>query len=428
MKKLLFLLLLIPAILTAQRVDYYPKRDSTWKVIRDVGFAVILPDNFYLGQKWKLEMAIHGIGERSAGTIDNLKNLVLGFDYNNDGFREGAALVTDDMKRAVNLYGIVLVVPTYESTQFFEPALVNYVYDFVQANYPVVPKMLLTGFSYGGGAVTKYITSSTANAARVAYAVPCAPVNSIVTASIPNSLKLPVHFFVNDNDNNGATNLSVTKAMVNSLNMAGGPSIPAIYTAFRKDGHGGNVEAWSLTPPKAPGGQGFIDGAENVYQVYTDILANGPRQMKAGSVIITPPPIIQPPVTTTKAIVSFTMTGNVVKLDGSKSTGYTTGLDGVWELASAPAGLYGWDVFLRGSSYIVADATLPKPGTYSFRFKLKGDPEVKTVDINYGKVPVGVEATGKLTFSDGTTQSVTVIYSNGQWIVKTDAGVIIQPN
>lgn len=426
MKKLLLILLLIPSLLTAQRVDYYPKRDSTWKVIRDVAVAMVLPDNYPGGAtKWKFAMVIHGIGERSAGTIENLKNLVLGFDYNNDGFREGSALVTDDMKRAVNLYGIILVIPTYESTQFFEPALINNVYDFVQANYSVVPKMLLTGFSYGGGAVTKYITSSTANAARVAYAVPCAPVSSIVTASIPGAAKIPVHFFVNDNDNNGSTNLNVTKNMVNALN-ASNPAIPAIYTAFRKDGHGGNVEAWSLTPPKAPGGQGFIDGAENVYQVYADILANGPRQMKAGSAIVIPPP--PPPVTTTKAIVSFTMTGNVVKLDGSKSTGYTTGLDGVWELASAPAGLYGWDVFLRGSSYIVAEATLPKPGTYSFRFKLKGDPEIKTVSIDYGKVPVGVEATGKLTFSDGTTQSVTVIYSNGQWIVKTDAGVIIQPN
>lgn len=425
MKKLLLFLLLIPALLSAQRVDYYPKRDSTWKVIREVGLLVIPPDNYSTAKKWPFKLVIHGIGERSAGTIENLKNLALGFDYNNDGFREGSALVTDDMKRAANLYGIVLIVPTYESTQFFEPALVNNVYDFVQANYSLVPKMLLSGFSYGGGAVTKYITSSTANASRVAYAVPCAPVNSMITASIPGTLKLPVHFFVNDNDNNGATNLSVTKAMVNSLN-ASNPTIPAIYTAFRKDGHGGNVEAWSLTPPKAPGGQGFIDAAENIYQVYTDILANGPRQMKSGTVINPTPTPIPSPVTA-KAIVSFTMIGNIVKLDGSKSTGYVTGLDGIWELDTRPAGLYSWDVFLRGSSYIVADATLTKPGSYSFRFKLKGDPEVKTITVDYGKVPVGVEATGLLTFSDGTTQKVTVIYSNGQWIVKTDTGAIIQP-
>jgi hypothetical protein len=284
--------------------------------------------------------------------------------------------------------------------------------------------MFLTGFSYGGGAVTKYITSSTANAARVAYAVPCAPVNSIVTASIPGQFKIPVHFFVNDNDNNGSTNLNVTKNMVNALN-ASNPAIPAIYTAFRKDGHGGNVEAWSLTPPKAPGGQGFIDAAENVYQVYIDILANGPRQMKSGSAVIVQPP---PPTTiTTKAIVSFTLNGNIVRLDGSKSTGYTTGLDGVWELASAPTGLYSWDVFLKGSSYIVADATLTKPGAYSFRFKLKGDPEVKTVDINYGKTFVAFDsATDLITYSDGTTQKGTAFYSNGKWVVKTDTGTIIQ--
>jgi dienelactone hydrolase len=421
MKKLLLFLLLIPVLLSAQRVDYYPKRDSTWKVVRTVGFAVLLPDNYNTSKKWPFKIAIHGIGERSAGTMDNLKNLVLGFDYNNDGFREGSGLVTEDMRKAVNIYGVVLVVPTYESTEFFEPALINYVYDFIQANYSVVPKMLLTGFSYGGGATIKYITSTLANAARVAYAIPCAPTRNIVDASVLKSEGVPVHIFVNDNDNNSSTNLSVTKGIVSTLNIGN----LVIYTAFRKDGHGGNVEAWSLTPPKAPGGQGFIDAAENVYQVYLDILANGPRQMKSGSAVIVQPP---PPTTiTTKAIVSFTLTGNIVRLDGSKSTGYTTGLDGVWELASAPAGLYSWDVFLKGSSYIVADATLTKPGAYSFRFKLKGDPEVKTVDINFGKTFVAFDsATDLITYSDGTTQRGAAYYSNGKWVVKTDAGVIIQ--
>lgn len=421
MRKLLILLLL-PALLNAQRVEFYPKRDSTWKVIRDVAFEVITPDNYGTGKKWPVVFAIHGVGERSSGTIDNLKNLFLGFDYNNDGFREGPAFVTDDMKKAVNLYGIVLVVPTYETTQFFEPAMVNQVYDFVKANYSVVDKMLITGFSYGGGATIKYVSSSTANAARVAYAVPCAATNHMVDASIPGKAGVPVHAFSNDNDN--IVNVSNTKTFINAINGTN-PALKALMTIFRRDGHGSNVEAWALTPPKAPGGQGFTDAAENIYQVYLDILANGPRQMKAGTVV-TPPPVYVPPTTTSKAIVTYTMNGNVVKLDGSQSTGYTTGLDGVWDLAAAPSGLYSWDVFLKGSGYIVADATLTKPGTYSFRFKLKGDPEIKTVDINYGKTPVGYDSsTGLLTYSDGSTIKATAVYSSGKWTVKTATGEVV---
>lgn len=424
MKKILLFLLLIPALLSAQRVDYYPKRDSTYKVIRDVGFNVVLPDNYGTSKKWSMEMVIHGVGEWSGGTKIELMNLIYGYDYNNDGFREGPPFVTDDMKRAVNMYGIVLVVPTYEVNTFFEPALINSIYDFVQAKYSLVPKMFLTGFSYGGGAVAKYITSSIANASRVAYAVPCAATKHLgADVSAPGKVGLPVHAFSNDKDDR--VNVSNTVGIIDEINKSN-PALKAIMTIFRRDGHGGNVEAWSLTPPKAPAGSGFTDAAENIYQVYLDILANGPRQMKSGTVI-TPVPTPVPTPITAKAIVSFTMVGNIVKLDGSKSTGYTTGLDGVWELASAPAGLYGWDVFLRGSSYIVADATLTKSGSYSFRFKLKGDPEVKTITVDYGKVPVGIEATGRLTFSDGSVQNVTVIFSNGQWVVKTDTGTIIQP-
>lgn len=415
MHKLLFLLLYIPALLSAQKVDYYAKRDSTWKVVRDVAVEVVTPDNYGTHKKWPVVFAIHGVGERSSGTIDNLKNLYLGFDYNNDGFREGPAFVTDDMKKAVNLYGIVLVVPTYETTQFFEPTMVNSVYDFVKSKYSVVDKMLITGFSYGGGATIKYVSSSTANAARVAYAVPCAATNSLADATIPGKASVPVHAFSNDNDN--VVNVSNTKTFINAIN-ATNPALKALMTIFRRDGHGSNVEAWSLTPPKAPGGTGFTDAAENIYQVYLDILANGPRQMKAGAVI-NPTPTDPPPTTTKTAIVSYTQAGNVIILDGSKSTGYTSGLEGTWSLISAPAGVSSWDVFPKGSNYITAGAILPKIGTYSFQFKL--DTEIKTVSITYGKAPVKYDpVTGLLTYSDGSTEKVTVA------AVKTSTGEVIQ--
>lgn len=398
------------------KVEYYPKRDDKWNVIRQVAYMVFTPDNYPGTKKWPWEMAVHGVGEWSAGTIENLKNLADGFDYDGDGQRDdGPPFAIADMKKAVDQYGIVLVVPTYESNTFFEPAQVNYVYDQVKAKYSVVDKMLLTGFSYGGGATMKYISSSAANAARVAYAVPCAATNSMTDASVVTKAGLPVHFFSNDNDDR--VNVSNTKTMYNAL-IAASPTIKPLMTIFRRDGHGSNIEAWSLAPPKAPGGSGFTDAAENIYQAYIDIMANGPRQMKSGTVI-SPTPTDPPPTTTKQAIVSYTQAGNVVVLDGQKSTGWTSGLEGSWSLASAPAGVASWDVFPKGSNYIVAGAVLPKTGQYSFLFKL--GTETKTVDLTYGKAPVKFDpVTGMLTYSDGSTEKVTVT------AVKTASGEVIQ--
>jgi hypothetical protein len=422
MKKLFLLLFLIPALLFGQKVEYFPKRDANWNIIRNTAFFVASPDN-NTPKPWKLMIAVHGVGERGAGTLDNLMNLWLGFDYNSDGVREGSAFVTDDMKRAINQYGILLLVPTYESNEFFEPAKVNFLYEYAKANYEVVDKMLLTGFSYGGGAVFKYITSNTSNANRVAYAVPTAAVKSIVDASIPGKVGLPVHAFSNDNDR--TVSISNTREQIASIN-ASNPTLKAIYTGFRRDGHGGNNEAWSLTPPKAPNGEGFTDAAENIYQVYSDIIATGKgRQMKSGTVIPTPDPT-PIPNPTAKAIVKFTLIGSSLKLDGTESTGWTNGLQGMWDLASAPGNQFSWDVFPKGSSYIVADAVLKMPGTYVFRFKLQGDPEIKTVTINFGKVAVSFDSsTDLITYSDGSTEKGTAVFSDGKWSVKNSAGQII---
>lgn len=421
MKKILLFLLLIPSLLTAQKVEYFPKRDANWNIIRDIGFAVLTPDNYDGSQKWKLEIAIHGVGERSAGTIENLKNLVLGFDYNNDGVREGAAFVTDDMKAAVNKYGIVLFVPTYEADQFFEPASINYLYDYAQSHYSLYPKMLLTGFSYGGGATIKYATSNTVNAGKLAYAVPCAATNSMVDATVPGKVNLPIHFFSNDNDPtvNFTTNTFAMFGKVNNTTITPKP----LYTAFRKDGHGSNIEAWSLTPPKAPAGQGFTDAAENIYQVFGDIIATGkPRQMKSGSVIPSPEPA---PVPVTQAIAKFTLIGANLKLDGSSSTGWTSGTDGVWEYVSGPV-KYSWDVFTQGSSYIVANTTLKVPGKYVFAFKLKGDPNVQTITVDFGKTPVSFDSeTDLITYSDGSTEKGIAIFSGGKLIIKNISGAIV---
>lgn len=409
------------------QVIYKPKLNPDQSPIagmeNGVAHAILLPDNYDPGKKYVLEIAVHGIGELSAGTLANLENLVLGPDYNGDGVREGNPFVTADMKKAVDLYDIVMVIPTY--SKFFEPQLVNWCYDHAQANYNLYPKFIYTGFSLGGGAGIKYGTSSEANAKRLAYLVLCAPTVNMVDKTIPGKVGLPVHCFHNDKDDR--VNVSSTKTIVSAINETA--TLKAIYTIFREDGHGGNIEAWSLTPPKAPNGQGFTDSAENIYQVATDIIKTGiPRQMKSGTPSVVIPSPTEPPPGT-QAIVSYTIEGNNIHLRGDKSTGYTSGTQGKWELVSAPNNLKSWDVFPKGSTYINADGVMPVPGTYVFRFILLNTSPVEVV-VNHGeavKTFSGFDSTTDLiTYSDGSTEPGTAVFSNGKWTVKNQGGQIIQ--
>lgn len=418
--KRLFLLLLLPISIFGQKVDYFPKRDATYNQIRDVGYAVLTPENTQAGQKLKLAIFVHGHGERSGGTIESLKNLVLGPDNNNDGVRE-PGFVTDDMKRAVNLFGLLLIVPTYESDQVtLSVAKINTLYDWAQANYSVYPKMMVTGFSGGGGSVLAYIKSTLDNANRCAYAILCASINAGGDKTIPGRANLPVHVSTNNDDKTvSKTNSQQIVADINAT-----ATLKALYTEFIRSGHGSNEMMWSLTPPKAPSGIGFTDAAESIYQVFDDIIRTGtPRQMKSGTVIPSPEPAPTPP--TTKAIAKFTLIGPNLKLDGSSSTGWTNGTDGVWEYVSGPV-QYSWDVFTQGSSYIIANTTLKVAGKYQFAFKLKGDPEVQIIAVDFGKIVVSFDSlTGLISYSDGTTEKGTAIYSAGKWVLKNSSGQII---
>lgn len=401
------------------QVKYYPKYDADGRKLREFAVAVLLPDKYDRAVKWGWGMFIHGIGERSAGSEPQLENLVIG-SMQPDGTRKWP-FVTDGMRTAVDKYGIVMCIPTYEN--FFEPASINTIYNFVMSEYALVPKMMQPGFSLGGGAVLKYITSSLENANRVAYAIPCAPTMNLMDASIPGKVNMPVHLFVNTNDPNGATNINVTKSAVNSINNSN-PNIRALYTAFNESGHGGFDRATRDEPPKAPGGQGFIDGAETIYQVYKDIIANGSRQMKSGAVI-TPTPPIEPP-TEIKPITSYTIDSQGIHLRGDQSIGYQTGADGGWDYLSGPATKA--QVFPRGSTYINADGILPAPGTYKFQFTLKGAAPVDVI-VNYsGGVRTAVafnSVTDLITYSDGSTEKGEAVFSNGKWTVKNLSGQII---
>lgn len=396
---------------------YYPARDNNNTIIRSFAIAVLLPDNYDPAKKWPWMMSVHGQGERSDGLEAHLKNLVEGIDFDKNGTIDWV-FAMESMKKSVDLYGIIIVVPTYQDT--FTPTKVNQVYDFVVKEYSLAPKFLYEGFSLGGGAALSYATSTQANVDRLAYVVPVAPTKSLGSTPLIGVSKLPVHIFVNDQDDNQYTNLSVTKSIISSINSTN-PIIPAVYTAFRQSGHGGHGEAVGIVPPKAPNGQGFTDAAENIYQVYLDILKNGPRQMKSGTVV-QPMPAPGPVTTTVIAKVRYELTGSTLKLIGRESTGYKDGLEGVWEFVSGPAGVTARQVFPGGSNYIDADAKLPVAGTYVFKFTLKGATPV-TLTVVYGAVKtVTAFNIDIVTFSDGTTENGVAILANGKWSVRTTSG------
>lgn len=403
------------------QVKYYPELDDNGNRIRNFAFAALLRDNHNTSIESPWMMAVHGIGERSDGKKENLENLVLG-SKQPDGTRKWP-FVTDDMKRAVEDYGIIMFIPTYKN--FFEPDIINRIYDFGQTEFNLVSKFALSGFSLGGGAVVKYMTSTLANAQRLALALPCAPTTAIGDATVVGKANLPVQFFVNVNDTNGATNLNVTKNQVNAMN-ATNPVIKVQFTAFNLTGHGGFTEAMTIAPPIAPGGQGVTNLSENIYEAYLDILKNGPRPMKAGVIV---PPTTQPP-TTVKPITSYTIDATGIHLRGDQSTGYSTGLDGGWRLISGPPGTNVYNVFPGGSTYINADGKLPVAGIYVFEFSLRGASPVR-VTVVYPpdvetKVVIGFSSvTDTITYSNSTSEKGEATYANGKWTLKNSAGQIV---
>lgn len=413
------------------KIIYKPKRDSSYNLVKgiDVAMAIILPDAYAEDKKWPWILSVHGIGERSGGTEENLRNLVIGVDYDKDG-KVDSVYLTPGLREAVDKYGIHIVVVTYESNTFFNASKAHWVYTYLMQNYSLMPKYWYDGFSYGGGAALDAITNPL-TAPNIALCTPCAPTNSLNAAGLAliGQNKIVVHGFVNDEDDNPPTNLSVTKGIFTAINKAN-PAILAQFTAFDKFGHGSHEDATTIAPPKAPGGQGVTDASENLFQFFLDIMANGPRKIKTGTAIPTPIPNPTPtPIPSAKAVVDYKLDGYIIHLNGDGSTGWKSGMDGKWEFVSGPSGVTKGQVFPGGSTYINADGVLPKAGVYQFQFYLKGVDKPISLTVNYGTAEKTVTSfssiTDLVTYSDGSTERAEATYANGKWSLKTIGGKVI---
>lgn len=406
------------------KVKYYPAVDATWKQLNKYpfGWGVLYPDNWDGSKKWPTMYFVPGMGNLSAGTQEDIDNLFKGYDYDGSGpaGRVDAPVIADQVA-AVDRYGIILVVVAYKA--FFQPEHFGYMYDIVKKDFNTEDRWLQTGFSWGAGSGLKTVRDAT-QAARIACACACAATNEGGTWDTAKKAGVLMHLFVNTGDNNGPTAMTVTKGMVDAYN-ATNPAVKANYTAYNRTGHGGVEWAYTLTPPAAPGGQGMTNLTENIYQWYLDVLKNGPRPMRSGTIPTTPTnpvPPEQPTNPTLKAVLNIkdgaVITTPTLALDASASEG-VTGTDwnkyviGVLPADWGKNGGFKWtpDGFmspkgvlsgLKNGQYKLTLAVRDAKGATSteeinITVALDGTPAPRTITSNDGKT---------LKFSDGTSEAI----------------------
>lgn len=355
------------------KVTFLPSNEANTAKIpgQDVAMIIAEPDAMKdapAGKQWPVMFFLHGKDNLGGGTLSSLQT-----------YWEGQfSGIPEDWKKAVDKYGIIGVALHYGGSLFSYNQWL-WAYNFIRQRYSIYEKVFDAGFSWGGGSIQKCMCTMVEYCLKNALVMPIAPTVEYNGGwIIPADARLPVWVVVNKGDN--VTGAAAAKKIVDSIN-ASGATIKATYTELNQNGHGGRNEALGLTPMP-----GF---AENVYDLFLDILKNGPRIPKPGTPTTPAEPVTPTtPTSPVKATVSYSITGNKAKLIGEKSTGWKIGYEGTWAFKSGPAGVTAQQVFPTGASFINADATLPKAGTYQFEFTLKIGTETKTeiVTIVYGQI------------------------------------------
>lgn len=383
--------------ITLGNVSYYPRISDDGSIVygKDA-YAVKVPQGYDRAKLYPVILLVPGMGDRSPGTLADIRNIWQGYDYDGSGpLPRQYAIATDEFNKAIDEYGFIGAAVTYGSE--FNPGDFDYVMDAIEAEYAVdLTREAAVGFSLGGGAIVREATSSLTAAKRWALMVACAPVNWATTLKNIVDAKLQLIGTTNRTDPNvSPSNVKAIVSGINALN----PAVPADLIVFEQDGHGGFVEMLMRSHPQVP---------QNIYSYLKSVSINDRRPYPTNT---TQP--VPPPAPTVTAITSYTITGTTARLIGSKSTGYTEGYEGTWQFKSGPAGVTEKMVFPTGSSYIDATAQLPVEGTYVFRFTLKGSLPVE-MTVQRGTV-VTRTVTGftwadkKLWFNDGTNETITAV-------------------
>lgn len=378
-------------------VYYFPRESDSRE-----GFAARPPKNYTPDKRYPVILLCHGMGERGTGDMAALQNVVDGFDYDGPGpLPRQWAIETPQFEAYCEKYQIIGVTVNYPSE--FNPDDFNYVLDTLEAKFSIDPtREAAIGFSLGGGAILRYITSSLSNAKRLAFAVAAAPVSwATVTKNVVDA---GLQFIGTTYETDPTVSASNVKNFVNSISATNPKPVLIIY------------------PGAAHGGFNEIINYPAIYEYLLKTSRDNRVQFVVGGTV-TPP--VEPPATTVKAITSYMITGNKIALIGRNSTGYNIGYDGVWALKSGPATAK--QVFPTGSSYIDANGILPVAGTYVFTFTLKGALPVD-VTVPYGTTEKVVKEFDSvmdiITFTDGSMESGKATFAAGVWEIVAASGKV----
>lgn len=438
MKKLILLLLTTIVLqVQGQFYDFYPSYSDTYAKLRNNAVVVVQPAFWPASKKYPVVLFVHGMGERGPGTRANLESLIYGLPKNDGTTARWEPVITPDCQEAVNKYGIIVAAVNYSNS--FSAGNVSETLDSLIKLYPIDTKrILLVGFSLGGGTVLESILNPTL-AARLAGAIPIAPVGKSGDWTGVVNTNLPVWGAVNSGDkqSGGATDTNKIKAAITGIN-ALKPKVPAVLTIFKADGHGGSDKMLSLTPPAAPGGWYFTNATGNIYEWLLSMDNDNPKLPPGyggNQVPTNPPPVVQPPTTGLTAVakeIGVTSTADI-KLDGTASTGWS---GASWGTISVPAGVNIYSkIITGGAGWITGTATLPKEGAYTFVLNTYTSTQSAkdTIVVTYQKTTVPVPVlpltydgvTGYLVFSDGSRvkATVSVDWATKKVIVKDEAGI-----
>lgn len=380
-------------------IHYYEKESDAKE-----GFAVIPTGKDGSG----IVIVIHGIGEVGDGSLNQLQNIMEGWDYDGDGPRPREfAMPIPEYKKNLKDFNILGVHINYKSS--FTLSDFDYVINTVVADFKGNRNCVSAiCFSLGGNQLIPFITSSVENAKKLVLAVLCAPVNpggnwlnvvdaklQVIGTSYAVDKRVP------------SDNVKRAIADINRLN----PTIKPVYKEWPGENHGTLNEM-------------MADPA--IFQYMNSVSTSDRKQFTFGTTPI--PPVVVPPTTSIKAVASYTGTGPAIRLIGEKSTGWKTGYEGTWAFVSGPAGVTAKQVFPGGSSFINANANLPIPGTYVFRLNLTGTTPAE-ITVVYGTTTQPKEilsfdsGTDLITFKDNTTEIGRSIYKDGKWKIIAASGV-----
>lgn len=387
---------------------HYYERESDAKE----GFAVIPTGKNDSG----IIIVIHGVGELGDGGIEQLKNIMEGFDYDGDGpLPRQYAMPIPEYKKNLKDFNFLGVHVNYKSS--FTPSDFIYVIDTVVKDFSANRNRVgAIAFSLGGQQLIPFITSSVENAKKLVLAILCAPVNpggnwqNVVDAKLQ---VIGTTFAVDKKV--GADNVRRAIADINKLN----PTIRPVYKEWPGENHG-TLNEMMASP--------------EIFQYMNSVSTTERKQFVTGgtSTPADPGPVV--PGSALKAIASVTGTGPTYTLSGRDSTGYRYQ---TWTVTKVPDGVSPYGAYINGVGNIVASFKPPAKGLYEIEFKVfdSTDAKVSKTDsvkilINYGDVIPTEPKTFKgfdsgtdlITWSDGSTEPGKATYANGAWLVKNAAG------